>query len=205
MSDTASDTGLAPRRPRAGRAPITTTFTLLAATLLAAPGASLRAQEPVVPPALRDTLSVARSTLTGLEPGTRVRLTLEGYRDFRVSGQIDSVLADAFVLDTTDRRGFLFLSPGPELLPEYRQIRVRFDEIDVAEVSQGQSRWRGTLRWGLIGAAVGGLITGLSGGEQYNPSGRDMLGSAAGGAIAGGLVGGTIGYFRGREIWVRVR
>lgn len=175
------------------------------ALLLSLPAAPLRAQEPVLPRELRDTLSVAESTLLRLAPGTRVRLTLEGYRDFRVAGQIDSVLADAFVVDTVDRRGFLFLAPGPELLPRYRQMRIRFDEIDVAEVSGGPNRWGGALRWGLIGAAVGGLITGLSGGEQFNPSGRDMLSSATSGLIAGGVVGGTIGYVRGRERWERIR
>jgi hypothetical protein len=121
------DTDHVRRRPRVRRAPLATSTLALAAALLAAPGAALRAQEPVVPPALRDTLSVSRSALVQLAPGTRVRLTLEGYRDFRVAGQIDSVLTDAFVVDTTDRRGFLFIAPGPELLPQYRQMRVRFD------------------------------------------------------------------------------
>ncbi|HEY0972289.1 MAG TPA: hypothetical protein VGE02_15070 [Gemmatimonadales bacterium] len=185
--------------------PLIARIAAAAILILALPTAALRAQEPVLPPDLRDTLRVPESVLLQLAPGTRVRFTLEGYREYRVAGQIDSVLADAFVVDTADRRGFLFIAPGPELLPRYRQMRVRFDEIDVAEVSRGRNRWQGALRWGLVGAAAGGLITGLSGGQQYNPNGRDMLSAASSGIIVGGIVGGTMGYFRGREKWTRVR
>lgn len=171
------------------------------ATLLALP-AILAAQTPATP---APPATPADSTLASLELGTRVRLTLQTYRELRVAGRIDSVLASAVVLDTAERRGFLFLAPGPELLPQYRQVRVRYDDIDAVEVSRGHSRWQGATRWGIIGALVGGALTGLSGSPEYNPNSGDFLEAAVSGAIAGGLVGGTVGYFTGREIWVRLR
>ena len=148
--------------------------------------------------------TVSAPTDPRLVPGTRVRVTLRRFRGARMAGRIDSVLASAFVLDTSDRRSILFIAPGPELLPQYRRAQVRFDDVQRIEVSRGTSRLRGAVIGGLIGAAVGGLLTGLNDSPQLNPSGRDVGNAAASGIIVGGLVGGIAGYFMGRERWAPV-
>jgi hypothetical protein len=140
-----------------------------------------------------------------LVPGSRIRVTLRTLANARFTGRIDSVLTQAFVLDTADRRSVLFIAPAPELLPPYRQARIRYEDIARLEVSRGVSRTRGAVIGGLIGAAAGGLLTGLSDSPQTNPNGRDVGRAAASGIIVGGILGGLTGYWIARERWRELR
>jgi hypothetical protein len=170
---------------------------VLAAAAVAAPAGRAAAQE-------RDTTAAARPAALQdprLVPGTRIRVTLRNLRDARFTGRIDSVLAQAFVLDTADRRSVLFIAPAPELLPPFRQARIRYDDIERLEISRGASRTRGAVIGGLIGAAAGGLLTSLNDTPQLNPSGRDVGRAAVGGVIVGGLLGGLVGAWIARERW----
>ena len=167
---------------------------LLAVAALAPTDA--RAQDPaavVTPP---DSLR--------LEPGRRVRVELVAYRG-RIAGIIDSVLPTAFVLDTAARAaGLPFMARGPELLPQYRVMRVEYDEIARLEVSRGTSRARGLLLWGAVGGAAGALLGGVNrnDGTFVQDTERDSFASRAlPGAIVGAVLGGAFGYFTGRERW----
>jgi hypothetical protein len=136
-----------------------------------------------------------------LVPGARVRITLSTLRNWRIAGSIDSVLTRSFVVDTAEHEDFLFIARGPELLPEFRTVEVRYADIGRMELSRGRNRWKGATIWGLVGAGIGGALTGLNNAPELNPTGGDMARAAVSGAIIGGLVGGTIGYFTGREQW----
>lgn len=151
-----------------------------------------------------DSSSVAPPTDPRLVPGARVRVTYSALRDLRIQGGIDSVLPHAFVLDTTERRQVMFIAPGPELLPQYRVVRVPYDQIGRLEISRGRNKWKGAAVWGLVGAGIGGLVTGLSDSPERNPTARQGFQAAATGAIVGAIIGGTIGYATGREKWERL-
>lgn len=195
-----------PVRPSRGRA---LTATLALATLLAAAAALPRpalAQQPAAQPASvqpADTTTLLADPR--LVPGARVRIGLRAYRGLRVEGIVDSVLARSIVVDTAARRQFLIFSAGPMLLDQYRLTRVRMEEIETVEVSAGNSRWRGALRWGLIAAALGAGVNALANSPERNPTSRDMLQSATEGAVLGAVLGGTFGYLQGREQWRPVR
>ena len=138
-------------------------------------------------------------------PGARVRIGLRAYRGLRVEGIVDSVLPRAIVVDTAARRQFLIFSAGPMLLDQYRLTRVRVDEIANIEVSAGNSRWRGALRWGVIAAAVGAGVSALANSQERGPGSRDVVQSATEGAVLGVVLGGAFGYLQGREQWRPVR
>ena len=170
----------------------------LAAAAIAAPSAAV-AQ-------VRDTTPVRRTQPADprVVPGRRIRVTLRVPEGLRIAGRIDSIVERGFVLDTAEQRSILFIAPGPELLGPYRIARVRYEDIARLEASRGTSRRRGAIIGGLIGAAAGGVLTGLSRSPQQNPTGGDVLSAAAGGVVAGGLVGGLVGYALGRERWAEV-
>lgn len=194
---------ISPTKPTTVRIATLAAAVTLAATSLAAPaGAQQRDSARATP---TDSASAVQPpTDPRLVPGTRVRITLTTLRNWRIDGDIDSVLARGFVVDTVERENFLFIARGPELLPEYRTVRVRYDDIGQLEISRGRNRWKGALIWGLVGAGVGGALTGLNNAPELNPTGSDMARAAVSGAIVGGLLGGTIGYFTGREQWERL-
>jgi hypothetical protein len=184
--------------PRPGALLLALALALAAAAPAAAAGAQQRdttARDTTRPAALQD---------PRLVPGTRIRVTLRNLRDARFAGRIDSVLAQAFVLDTADRRSVLFIAPAPELLPAFRQTRVRYEDIQRLEISRGASRTRGAVIGGLIGAAAGGLLTSLNDTPQLNPSGRDVGKAAVSGIVVGGLIGGIAGYWIARERWAPI-
>ena len=177
---------------------------LAAAVALPRPAA---AQQTTTSPTARPVAAADTALLDDprLVPGARVRIGLRAYRGLRVEGVVDSVLARSIVVDTAARRQFLIFSAGPMLLDQYRLTRVQVDEIENIEVSAGNSRWRGAVRWGLIAAALGAGVNALANSPERNPGSRDILQSATEGAVLGVVIGGTFGYLQGRELWRPVR
>ena len=164
---------------------------LLGAIALAT--ADLPAQEPTTLPA------------PPVAVGQRVRISTAPAGRRQIAGTIDSVLARAFVIDTVgERRRRFLLDPGPAVLDQFRRVTIRFTEIERLEVSRGIDRWRGVLRWGLIGAAGGALLGGAANSSEINPTAKEFLTGAGSGAAVGGIVGGAVGYFLGRERWQAV-
>lgn len=173
-----------------------------AAAALPCPAA---AQQPAAPPpAVQQPPDSAVRLYQRLATGTRVRIALNTFRGMRVQGTIDSVLPRAFVVDTAEHKQFLIFSPGPPLLDRFRITRVRFDEIETLEVSAGNNRWLGALRWGLLAGAIGAGVNALSNSPERNPNSRDMLGAATEGAVIGMVLGGSFGYVQGWELWRRL-
>ncbi|HEU4631402.1 MAG TPA: hypothetical protein VFS08_16740 [Gemmatimonadaceae bacterium] len=180
---------------------------VLALGTLALPPGTAAAQQrdsAATPRPADSTSAVQPPTDPRLVPGARVRITLSTLRNWRIAGDIDSVLARGFVVDTGEHEDFLFIARGPELLPEYRTVRVRYDDIGQLELSRGRNRWKGAALWGLVGAGIGGALTGLNNAPEVNPTSGDIARAAVSGAIVGGIIGGTIGYFTGREQWERL-
>ncbi|MBI3790979.1 MAG: hypothetical protein HY275_08880 [Gemmatimonadetes bacterium] len=122
-----------------------------------------------------------------------------------VVGRVDSLRGEWVVLDTVAPRmdGGLFES-NTVPVDRFRFLAVRAQDIRSVEVRTGNSKLTGVLKYGLIGAGVGGLVGGLSNGQGVNPSGADFLSGFLIGASVGGVVGGTLGYFSGNDHWKKV-
>lgn len=173
---------------------------VLFAGVMASPATEAAAQSPTPPNA-----PLVGTPDPRQEPfvlGRRLKLAAPVLGQYEVIGIVDSLLGDIVVLDTMlprERRGLF--DGGTVPVEQFRRIRVRVADVKSAWVSDGVRRGSATLRYALIGGAIGGALFGLSGGQQYNPTLAQMREGAIPGFFAGAGVGGLVGILNGREIW----
>lgn len=176
---------------------------LLGGALVGAAGRDAGAQAPPAPPAAGT--AGAATYDPRQEPfvlGRRLKIAAPVLGQFEVIGIVDSLIGDIVVLDTMlprERRGLF--DGGTVPVEGFRRVRVRVGDVKSAWTSDGVQRGTATVRYTLIGGLAGGLLFGISGSQQYNPTLREMGNNAVPGAIAGGAIGALVGLYNGREIW----
>lgn len=134
--------------------------------------------------------------------GRRVKIGAPIFGAYEVIGTIDSLIGDLVVLDTMlprDRRGLF--DGGTIPVEQFRRIRMRVGDIKQVWVSDGVARTSAVVRYALYGGLGAGLLFGVSGSSQYNPTFKEMREAAIPGFIAGATVGAIIGAYNGRERW----
>jgi hypothetical protein len=134
--------------------------------------------------------------------GSRVRILAPSMRTERYVGRIDSLDANAIVLDTALARRRLGFDTGPVLVDEYRRIRIQMAAIEGVEVSGGQTRRGRTIKGAIFGSIGGALLIGFGQLPEVNPKAKDFLKGAPVGAVVGAVVGGIVGYALGTERWL---
>lgn len=134
--------------------------------------------------------------------GRRLKLRAPVFGQFEVIGIVDSLIGDIVVLDTMlprERRGLF--DGGTIPVETFRRVRVRVGDVKEAWVSGGVRRGSAVIRYALIGGLAGGLLFGISGSQQFNPTLREMGQNAVPGAFVGGGIGAVVGLYNGRESW----
>lgn len=137
--------------------------------------------------------------------GRRLKILAPVLGQYDVIGIVDSLIGDVVVLDTMlprERRGLF--DGGTVPVEQFRRVRVRVGDVKSAWTSNGVRRGSATVRYALIGGLAGGLLFGVSGSQQFNPTLKDMGENAVPGAIVGGAIGAFVGIYNGREIWTLV-
>ncbi len=122
-----------------------------------------------------------------------------------IIGRVDSLRGEWVVLDTVAPRqdGSLF-EANVVPIDQFRFVAVRAQDMRTVDVRTGNSKFGGMLRYGLIGAGVGGAVGALSNGQGINPSGADFASGFVIGGAVGGIIGGTLGYLSGKDSWQRI-
>lgn len=137
--------------------------------------------------------------------GRRLKIGAPVFGQYEIIGVVDSLIGDLVVLDTMlprERRGLF--DGGTVPVEQFRRVRVRVGDVRQAWVSNGIQRTAAVIRYASFGAIGGGLLFGISGSQQFNPSLREIGRNAVPGAITGGLIGALIGAYNGRERWTLV-
>lgn len=134
--------------------------------------------------------------------GRRLKIMAPVLGQYDVIGIVDSLIGDIVVLDTMlprERRGLF--DGGTVPVEQFRRVRVRVGDVKSAWVSDGVRRGSATVRYALIGGLAGGLLFGVSGSQQFNPTLKQMGENAVPGAMLGGGIGVIVGLYNGREQW----
>lgn len=134
--------------------------------------------------------------------GRRLKISAPVLGQYDVIGIVDSLVGDVVVLDTMlprERRGLF--DGGTVPVEQFRRVRVRVGDVKEAWVSDGVRRGSAFVRYTLIGGLAGGLLFGVSGSQQFNPTLKQMGENAIPGAILGGGIGALVGLYNGREQW----
>jgi hypothetical protein len=137
--------------------------------------------------------------------GRRLKIGAPVFGQYEIIGIVDSLIGDLVVLDTMlprERRGLF--DGGTVPVEQFRRVRVRVGDVRQAWVSNGVQRTGAVIRYASFGALGGGLLFGISGSQQYNPTLKEIGRNAVPGAIIGGLLGAFIGAYNGRERWTLV-
>jgi hypothetical protein len=136
----------------------------------------------------------ASAQLTGVTPGTRVRITAPGYDITNRPGMIVRVSPDSLTIDFSGRT-------PPVTVPIERLSRV--------EVSTGRRSGAGLARGAgigfLVGAAIGSAIVAAR--EAHHSCDDCAVGYlivGGGGGVAGAVFGGLIGLAKAPDRWVEV-
>ena len=134
--------------------------------------------------------------------GAVLRIVARSLGSDPIIGRVDSLRGEWVVLDTVAPRmdGGLF-EANTVPVDQFRYVALRAQDLRTVEVRTGTSKAGGLIRYGLLGAGVGGLVGALSNGQGINPSGADFASGFVIGSIAGGLIGGTLGYLSGKDSW----
>lgn len=151
----------------------------------------------------------AQSAATGVDPrqepfvlGRRLKIAAPIFGQYEVIGIVDSLIGDIVVLDTMlprERRGLF--DGGTIPVETFRRVRVRVGDVKQAWVSDGVRRGSAVVRYAIIGGLAGGLLFGVSGSQQFNPTLNEMGRNAVPGAMVGAGVGAAVGVMNGREQW----
>jgi len=155
---------------------------------------------------LADATTAVAQRVTPVTPrpvgvGSRVRITAPSIRRERFVGRVDSLEADAIVLDTAGVRRRLGFETGPVLVESYRRVSVRTSAIERIEVSTGRTTRGATIKGAVIGGLAGALLIGFGQLPEVNPKASDFLKGAPIGLAIGTVVGGVVGYALGGERW----
>ncbi|MDX2182497.1 MAG: hypothetical protein SFW08_00805 [Gemmatimonadaceae bacterium] len=137
--------------------------------------------------------------------GRRLKIGAPVFGQYEIIGVVDSLIGDLVVLDTMlprERRGLF--DGGTVPVEQFRRVRVRVGDVRQAWVSNGVQRTGAVIRYATFGALGGGLLFGISGSQQFNPTLREVGRNAVPGAIIGGALGAFIGAYNGRERWTLV-
>jgi hypothetical protein len=144
--------------------------------------------------------------LAFLQPGTRVRVVVRSVREDKIMGTVTTARIDSVVIDTVDvsaqQRMFM---PSTVLVDRYRRVGIAASSIKRVDVSDGRSRMRGAITFGLRGLTFGGLAVGLSAISGPFAQRRDFLRGVAIGSVAGLAIAAPIGYQTGVERWKPAR
>ncbi len=137
--------------------------------------------------------------------GRRLRLQAPVFGPNDIVGMVDSLVGDVVVLDTMLPRAQRGLFDGGTIPVErYRRIRLRVGDIKEVYTSGGVARTGAIVKYGLVTGLSAGVLFGVSGSQQYNPTLGDMAAHFVPGFIIGALAGGAVGAYNGRERWTLV-
>jgi hypothetical protein len=136
-------------------------------------------------------------------PGIRLRIEAPSITRDLIVGTVQDVRRDTVVLDTADVESEqrLFF-PSTVMVDRYRRVEVTVGAMGRVEASRGRNHFLGSIKGGIRGAFIGGMLAGvgsLSG--QNGISLREFTRGFTRGAVLGFSIGAPIGYNFGVEQW----